>query len=108
MRKSIVAGESNSGIFPTQQQDDAVGALYLLDNNLSLLAKTSVVVMQARRAARAKSPIRPRLSVLWWRVRHRCVSSAAGELPWGKLEGQGRKFSLLLTTRFGNAVAVNT
>ncbi len=30
------------------------------------------------------------------------------ELPWGKLEGQGRKFPLLLTTRFGNAVAVNT
>ncbi|MEW2386758.1 site-specific integrase [Streptomyces venezuelae] len=30
------------------------------------------------------------------------------ELPWGKLEGQPRKFSLLLTTRFGNAVAVNT
>ncbi|MDX2934759.1 site-specific integrase [Streptomyces ipomoeae] len=30
------------------------------------------------------------------------------ELPWGKPEGQGRKFSLLLTTRFGNAIAVNT
>ncbi|MFI6693713.1 tyrosine-type recombinase/integrase [Streptomyces sp. NPDC050433] len=30
------------------------------------------------------------------------------ELPWGKPEGRGRKFSLLLTTRFGNAVAVNT
>lgn len=30
------------------------------------------------------------------------------ELPWGKPEGQGRKFSLLLTTRLGNAVAVNT
>ncbi|MEU4848143.1 hypothetical protein [Streptomyces gilvosporeus] len=33
----IVAGESNSGVFPTQQQDNAVGALYLLDSNLSLL-----------------------------------------------------------------------
>ncbi|MFF1464485.1 tyrosine-type recombinase/integrase [Streptomyces sp. NPDC058330] len=31
-----------------------------------------------------------------------------GELPWGKPEGQGRKFSLLLTTRFGSGVAVNT
>ncbi|MEV6503115.1 MOSC N-terminal beta barrel domain-containing protein [Streptomyces prunicolor] len=30
------------------------------------------------------------------------------ELPWGKPEGQRRKFSLLLTTRFGNAIAVNT
>lgn len=30
------------------------------------------------------------------------------ELPWGKPEGERRKFSLLLTTRFGNAVAVNT
>ncbi|WP_371648540.1 hypothetical protein [Streptomyces mirabilis] len=30
------------------------------------------------------------------------------ELPWGKPEGQGRKFSLLLTTRLGNAVVVNT
>ncbi|MGA5138383.1 tyrosine-type recombinase/integrase [Streptomyces azureus] len=32
------------------------------------------------------------------------------ELPWGKpeAEGQRRKFSLLLTTRFGNAIAVNT
>lgn len=30
------------------------------------------------------------------------------ELPWGKPEGQGRKFSVLLTTRLGNAVAVNT
>ncbi|AWL42598.1 MULTISPECIES: site-specific integrase [unclassified Streptomyces] len=30
------------------------------------------------------------------------------ELPWGKPEGEGEKFSLLLTTRFGNAVAVNT
>ncbi|MEU2870247.1 tyrosine-type recombinase/integrase [Streptomyces olivoreticuli] len=32
------------------------------------------------------------------------------ELPWGKPdeERQRRKFSLLLTTRFGNAVAVNT
>ncbi|ANZ20203.1 tyrosine-type recombinase/integrase [Streptomyces noursei] len=32
------------------------------------------------------------------------------ELPWGKPEadGQRRKVSLLLTTRFGNAVAVNT
>jgi integrase len=30
------------------------------------------------------------------------------ELPWGKPEGRGRKFSLLLTTRLGNAVAVNT
>lgn len=30
------------------------------------------------------------------------------ELPWGKPEGQARKFSLLLTTRFGNAIAVNT
>lgn len=25
------------------------------------------------------------------------------ELPWGKPEGQGRKFSPLLTTRLGNA-----
>ncbi|MFF4836484.1 hypothetical protein [Streptomyces sp. NPDC001315] len=25
------------------------------------------------------------------------------EPPWGKPEGQGRKFSLLLTTRLGNA-----
>ncbi|MFE4828543.1 tyrosine-type recombinase/integrase [Streptomyces sp. NPDC056672] len=32
----------------------------------------------------------------------------AVELPWGKPEGQGRKFSLLLTTRSGNAVAVST
>ncbi|MEV6740899.1 integrase [Streptomyces sp. NPDC051104] len=32
------------------------------------------------------------------------------ELPWGKPEadGQRRKFPLLLTTRFGNAIAVNT
>ncbi|MEU5083086.1 MULTISPECIES: tyrosine-type recombinase/integrase [Streptomyces] len=32
------------------------------------------------------------------------------ELPWGKPVGGGqrRKFSLLLTTRFGNAIAVNT
>ncbi|MFD6435863.1 tyrosine-type recombinase/integrase [Streptomyces venezuelae] len=30
------------------------------------------------------------------------------ELPWGKPEGQPRKFSLLLTTRFSNAIAVNT
>lgn len=30
------------------------------------------------------------------------------ELPWGKPEGERKKFSLLLTTRFGNAVAVNT
>ncbi|MEV8457614.1 tyrosine-type recombinase/integrase [Streptomyces sp. NPDC052095] len=30
------------------------------------------------------------------------------ELPWGKPEGGRKKFSLLLTTRFGNAVAVNT
>ncbi|MEE1765358.1 site-specific integrase [Streptomyces sp. SP18BB07] len=30
------------------------------------------------------------------------------ELPWGKPGGQGKKFSLLLTTRFGNAIAVNT
>ncbi|MBQ1098029.1 site-specific integrase [Streptomyces sp. b94] len=32
------------------------------------------------------------------------------ELPWGKPEadGQRRRFSLLLTTRFGNAIAVNT
>ncbi|MFJ2832292.1 hypothetical protein ACIPC1_32835 [Streptomyces sp. NPDC087263] len=30
------------------------------------------------------------------------------ELPWGKPEGPGRKLSLVLTTRFGNAVAVNT
>lgn len=29
------------------------------------------------------------------------------ELPWGKPEGE-KKISLLLTTRFGNAVAVNT
>ncbi|MFJ8886604.1 tyrosine-type recombinase/integrase [Streptomyces sp. NPDC102402] len=30
------------------------------------------------------------------------------ELPWGKPEGERKKLSLLLTTRFGNAVAVNT
>ncbi|MGZ0234123.1 tyrosine-type recombinase/integrase [Streptomyces sp. CPS1] len=30
------------------------------------------------------------------------------ELPWGKPEGQRRKFSLPFTTRLGNAVAVNT
>ncbi|WP_455568740.1 tyrosine-type recombinase/integrase [Streptomyces laurentii] len=30
------------------------------------------------------------------------------ELPWGKPEREREKFSLLLTTRFGNAVAVNT
>ncbi|MFE2964413.1 hypothetical protein ACFXKC_12220 [Streptomyces sp. NPDC059340] len=30
------------------------------------------------------------------------------ELPWGKPEGQGRKFLLLRTTRLGNAVVVNT
>ena len=32
------------------------------------------------------------------------------ELPWGKPEadGQRRRFSLLLSTRFGNAIAVNT
>ncbi|MFF3846447.1 tyrosine-type recombinase/integrase [Streptomyces sp. NPDC002328] len=30
------------------------------------------------------------------------------ELPWEKPEGPRRKFSLLLTTRFGNAIAVNT
>jgi integrase len=30
------------------------------------------------------------------------------ELPRGKPEGKGRNFSLLLTNRFGNAVAVNT
>ncbi|MEU9059053.1 tyrosine-type recombinase/integrase [Streptomyces sp. NPDC048430] len=30
------------------------------------------------------------------------------ELPWGKPEGERKNFSLLLTTRFGNAVAVNT
>ncbi|MER6190314.1 tyrosine-type recombinase/integrase [Streptomyces cyaneofuscatus] len=30
------------------------------------------------------------------------------ELPWGKPEGGRKKFFLLLTTRFGNAVAVNT
>jgi integrase len=32
------------------------------------------------------------------------------ELPWGKpdAEGQRKKFALLLTTRFGNAIAVNT
>ncbi|WP_420718972.1 tyrosine-type recombinase/integrase [Streptomyces sp. NRRL S-646] len=30
------------------------------------------------------------------------------ELPWGKPEGQERRFSLLLSTRLGNAVAVNT
>ncbi|MFI5794405.1 DUF2199 domain-containing protein [Streptomyces sp. NPDC051677] len=32
------------------------------------------------------------------------------ELPWGRpeVDGQRRKFSLLLSTRFGNAVAVNT
>ncbi|WP_327669426.1 MULTISPECIES: tyrosine-type recombinase/integrase [unclassified Streptomyces] len=32
------------------------------------------------------------------------------ELPWGKPEadGQRRKYSLLLSTRFGNAIAVNT
>ncbi|MFE4755003.1 tyrosine-type recombinase/integrase [Streptomyces mirabilis] len=30
------------------------------------------------------------------------------ELSWGKPEGQGRKSSLLLATRLGNAVAVNT
>jgi hypothetical protein len=29
------------------------------------------------------------------------------ELPWDRPEGSRRKFSLLLTTRFGNAVAVN-
>ncbi|MES9506121.1 tyrosine-type recombinase/integrase [Streptomyces sp. NPDC000609] len=29
------------------------------------------------------------------------------ELPWGRPEGE-KKFSLLLTMRFGNAVAVNT
>ncbi|MDT0457988.1 hypothetical protein RM550_19970 [Streptomyces sp. DSM 41527] len=28
------------------------------------------------------------------------------ELPWGKLEGQGRKFSLLLTTRFESVVTL--
>lgn len=28
------------------------------------------------------------------------------ELPWEKPEGQRRKYSLLLTTRFGNAIAV--
>lgn len=31
-----------------------------------------------------------------------------GELPWGKPEGERKKSSLLLTTRFGNAIAVNT
>ncbi|MGQ4361124.1 hypothetical protein [Streptomyces sp. SAS_272] len=30
------------------------------------------------------------------------------ELPWEKPEGPRRKFSLLLTTRFGEAIAVNT
>ncbi|MCD9880430.1 hypothetical protein [Streptomyces guryensis] len=30
------------------------------------------------------------------------------ELPWGKPAGQGQKFSLLLMTRLGNPVAVNT
>jgi len=30
------------------------------------------------------------------------------ELPWGKSEGESKEFSLLLTKRFGNAVAVNT
>ncbi|MFJ2420270.1 tyrosine-type recombinase/integrase [Streptomyces brevispora] len=30
------------------------------------------------------------------------------ELPWGRPEGERKKFSLLLTTRFSNAVAVNT
>lgn len=30
------------------------------------------------------------------------------ELPWGKPDGERKKVSLLLTTRFGNAVAVNT
>ncbi|MEV7152366.1 hypothetical protein AB0O05_38375 [Streptomyces sp. NPDC093084] len=30
------------------------------------------------------------------------------ELPWGKPAGQPRKFCLLLTTRFGDAIAVNT
>ncbi|WP_248003226.1 tyrosine-type recombinase/integrase [Streptomyces mirabilis] len=32
------------------------------------------------------------------------------ELPWGRpeAEGQRKKFALLLTTRFGNAIAVNT
>ncbi|MEU1144518.1 hypothetical protein ACFYO9_11520 [Streptomyces sp. NPDC005863] len=29
------------------------------------------------------------------------------ELPWGKPKGQPRKVSLLLTTRFGNPIAVN-
>ncbi|MFJ8493206.1 tyrosine-type recombinase/integrase [Streptomyces sp. NPDC094038] len=30
------------------------------------------------------------------------------ELPWRNPEGQGRKYSLLVNTRLGNAVAVNT
>ncbi|MFJ4859012.1 tyrosine-type recombinase/integrase [Streptomyces sp. NPDC088730] len=30
------------------------------------------------------------------------------ELPWGKPEGEDKKFSPLLTTRFGDAIAVNT
>ncbi|MGW1466602.1 tyrosine-type recombinase/integrase [Streptomyces sp. NPDC002308] len=30
------------------------------------------------------------------------------ELPWAKPDGERKKFSLLLTTSFGNAVAVNT
>lgn len=30
------------------------------------------------------------------------------ELPWGKPEGERKKSSLLLTTRFGNAIAGNT
>ncbi|MER7986733.1 hypothetical protein ABTY53_14185 [Streptomyces noursei] len=34
--------------------------------------------------------------------------AGAVELPWGRPDGPPRKVSLLLTTRFGNAVAVNT
>lgn len=44
-RIGIVAGETNSGVAPaTQQQTTAVGALYLIDNNLTLLESGATAV----------------------------------------------------------------
>jgi alpha-N-arabinofuranosidase len=43
-RLGIVVGETNSAALPTQQQVTAVGALYLLDDNLTLLENGATTV----------------------------------------------------------------
>lgn len=77
------------GFLHVRRQIQAIhGRLYFalpMGKRTRTVGMPSAVAMESKRHAEAYPPVEV-------------------DLPWGKPDGQGRKFSLLLTTRFGIAV----